>query len=84
VLLLWREDPWRVLSALWDLSGPCRSTLSLALSGGWETGMSAREAHPRGKLEFAGAIDDLIAQIEMERQNRPAGVIWMHRHGGAR
>jgi hypothetical protein len=28
--------------------------------------------HPRGKLELAGAIDDLIAQIEQERRNRPS------------
>jgi hypothetical protein len=36
--------------------------------------MSRRTPHQRGKLEFAGAIDDLIAQIELERARggRPA------------
>jgi hypothetical protein len=30
--------------------------------------MSARTPHQRGKLELTGAIDDLVAQIERERE----------------
>jgi hypothetical protein len=29
--------------------------------------MSAQQPHQRGKLEFAGALNDLVAQIEQER-----------------
>jgi hypothetical protein len=37
--------------------------------------MSNRTPHQRGKLELAGAIDDLIAQIERERRNRPPAAV---------
>jgi hypothetical protein len=30
--------------------------------------MSAQQSHQRGKLEFAGALADLVAQIERERE----------------
>jgi hypothetical protein len=44
--------------------------------------MSPCEPYPRGKQEFAGAIDDLIAQIEMERRSRPPTNVTYDTWGG--
>jgi hypothetical protein len=45
--------------------------------------MSTRTPHQRGKLELARAIDDLIAQIERERRNRPPAAVTYDTWGAA-
>lgn len=37
--------------------------------------MSSRTPHQRGKREFAGAIDDLIAEIEREREGASPSLV---------